>query len=83
MSKESSTEFISKYPLLKAVLDYCFKRLEVIVLLSLTSVGLTIYQHHQNHSQIWQETGNHFQDVVQTLNTNVLPRLEALEKERK
>jgi hypothetical protein len=55
---------IEDYPVLKVVLDYVIKRLELVVILALTGTGLSIYQHHSNHNQIWNETGNHFQDLV-------------------
>lgn len=32
--------------------------------MALTSVILTLWQHHANHQQIWHETGDHFQDLV-------------------
>ena len=84
MNKESSTEFIEKrYPVLKAVLDYCIRRLEAFVAILLVSGGLTVYQHHANKSQIWTQTGDHFQDLLQMQQSNILPRLDALEKKQK
>lgn len=65
MTEESDTQIITKRPVLKAVLDVVLKRLETSIALAITASSVAIYQHASNHKQIWSETGQHFQDLVQ------------------
>jgi len=62
---EEATEFLKqKSPILYAVLQIVLKRLELIATVSIMGLATTVYEHKQNHTQIWQETGPHFQDLV-------------------
>jgi hypothetical protein len=67
---ESDTTILTRHPLLKAVLSYCFDRLEALIFSAVTAALVLVWQHHSVHNQIWQETGPHFQDLVQATKAN-------------
>jgi hypothetical protein len=61
---KSTMRVLRRYPLVTAVLDYFLAKLQVIIISVVVALITLVYQHHATHNQIWNETGNHFQDLV-------------------
>lgn len=52
MNEESPTSFLErKHPVVKAVVDYALKRLELFVVLTLAGSGITFYEHRDAKNQ--------------------------------
>lgn len=80
---EEATEFLQrKYPLVLAILNIVMKRVELIITNLLTAGVIIYFEQAHVHKQIWQETGQHFQDLVQT-NNLLAAQITNQQKERK
>ena len=69
--RESDTEIIERHPLLNAVLCFVLKRLENMIALAVTAACVAMFDHHQNHKQIWNEAGPKMSDQHQEIYKNV------------
>lgn len=56
----TDTEFFTKRPVFKYVLDALLKRIETAIVAGI----IIVYQQYHVKNQIWNETGPHFQDLV-------------------
>ena len=70
MSEEATELLRKKYPYVLIIINVVAKRVEMILTNILTAVVVIYFEQHsvpnQIHKQIWEETGKHFQDLVQT-----------------
>lgn len=77
---EEPTSFLRKTnPVLLAIVEVIMKRFETIITNLLTAIIVIWFEQSHVHKQIWQETGQHFQDIVQT---NTLLATEIKQKEK-
>jgi hypothetical protein len=67
--KDENTEVLKKqHPLVLIIINVVTKRLETILTNIVTALVVIYFEQGHVHKQIWQETGQHFQDLVQTNN---------------
>jgi hypothetical protein len=55
---------LNKYPMIKAIIGYFLVRLQTMIISVVVGLVVLVYQHHATRDQIWNETGDHFQDLV-------------------
>lgn len=64
---EEQTEFLrQRYPVVLVIINVVMKRLEMILTNIVTVLAVIYFEQSHVHNQIWNETGQHFQDLVQT-----------------
>lgn len=63
MSEESDTALLEKKPLVKVIIDYCLKRLEVILI-----AGIIGGCNHWQHNKTVKWVGDHLADKQQQIN---------------
>lgn len=86
----TDTEFFSKRPMIKYIIDAVLRRIEVIITNAITATVAVLIAQHNAHNQLWKEAGPHLQDVVKhqqalevKVDGHVVTNLNSQEKETK